>query len=157
MIRKIRHLLPNHVLKRIYVAQVHSVMEYGCAVWSGDNISVLQKLQDPFCRENEVKLPPVQARLKYLTLLLFYKIKNKLSPPYLQRLLPQACGTSSQYHLRGQKFSVPTVRLSRALKASLPRSIILWNDLPPHIQALRTVASEELRKALDVVSNDKRR
>ena len=32
MIRKIRHLLPNHVLKRIYVAQVRSVMEYGCAI-----------------------------------------------------------------------------------------------------------------------------
>ena len=54
MIRKIRHLLPNHVLKRIYVAQVRSVVEYGCAVWSGDNISMLQKLQDRFCRENHV-------------------------------------------------------------------------------------------------------
>ena len=74
MIRKIRHLLPNHVLRRIYVAQVRSVMEYGCAVWSGDNISMLQKLQDRFCRGNHVKLPPVQARLNYLTLLLFYKI-----------------------------------------------------------------------------------
>ena len=49
MIRKIRDLLPNHVLKRIYVAQVRSVMEYGCAVWSGDIISMLQKLQDRFC------------------------------------------------------------------------------------------------------------
>ena len=76
MIRKIRHLLPNHVLKRIYVAQVRSVMEYGCAVWSRDNISMLQKLQDRFCRENHVTLPPVQARLNYLTLLLFYKIKT---------------------------------------------------------------------------------
>ena len=48
MIRKFRHLLPNHVLKRIYVAQVRSVMEYGCAVWSGDNKSMLQKLTGPF-------------------------------------------------------------------------------------------------------------
>ena len=141
MIREIRHLLPNHVLKRIYVAQVRSVMEYGCAVWSGDNIPMLQKLQDRFCRENHVKLPPVQARLNYLTLLLFYKIKNKLSPPYLQRLLPQACSTSSHYHLRGHKFPVPTVRSSHALKAFLPRSIILWNDFAPDNQPLRTVAS----------------
>ena len=141
MIRKIRHLLPKHVLKRIYIAQVRSIMEYGCAVWSGDNISILQKLQDRFCRENHVRLPPVQARFIYLTLLLFYKIKNKLSPLYLERLLPQACSTSSHYHLRGHKFPVPTVRSSRALKAFLPRSIILWNDLPPDIQALRTVAS----------------
>ena len=94
-----------------------------------------------FCRENHVKLPPVQARFIYLTLLLFYKIKNKLSPMYLERLLPQACSTSSHYHLRGHNFPVPTVRSSRALKAFLPRSIILWNDLPPDIQALRTVAS----------------
>ena len=125
MIRKIRHLLPNHVLKRIYVAQVRTIMENGCAVWSGDNISMLQKLQDRFCRENQVKLPPVQARLNNLTLLLFFKIKNKLLPPYLQRLLPQACGASSRYNLRGHKFPTPTVRSSRALKAFLPRSIIL--------------------------------
>ena len=65
MIRKIRHLLPNHVLKRIYVAQVRSIMEYGYAVWRGANISMLQKLQDRFCRENQVKLPPVQARFNY--------------------------------------------------------------------------------------------
>ena len=110
-------------------------------VWSGDDISVLQKLHDHFCRENEVNLPPVQAILDYFTLLLFYKLKNKLSPLYLQRLLPQTCGTSSRYHLHGQKFLVPTVRSSRALKAFIPISIMLWNDLPPDIQALRTVAS----------------
>ena len=98
---------------------------------------------EPFLQwENKVKLPPVQASLNYLTLVLFYKIKkNKLSPPYLQRLLPKACGISSHYHLRGQKFLTPTVRSSRALKAFLPRSIIVWNDLPPDIQALRTVKS----------------
>ena len=131
MIRKICHLLPNHVLKRIYIAQVRTLMEYRCAVWSRDNISILQKLQDRFCRENHVKLRPVQARLNYLTLLLFYMIRNKLSPMYLQRLLPQAYSMSSRYHLRGHNFPVPTVRSSRASKACLPRSIILWNDLPP--------------------------
>ena len=119
-------------LKRIYIAQVRSIMEYGCAVWSGDNISILQKLQDRFCRENHVRLPPVQARFIYLTLLLFYKIKNKLSPMYLERLLPHwACSTSSHYHLRGHNFPVPTVRSSRALKAFLPRSIILWEWFAP--------------------------
>ena len=90
---------------------------------------MLQKQQDRFCRENHVQLPPVQARLNYLTLLLFYKIKSKLSPLYLQRLLAQACGTSSHYHLRGHKFPVQTVRSPRALKAFLPRSIIMWTDL----------------------------
>ena len=130
MIRKIRRFLPNHVLKRIYGAQVRSVMEYGCAVWCGDNISVLQKLQDRFCRENLVKLPPVQARLNYLTLLLFYKIKNKLSSLYLQRLLPQACGASSHYHLPGHKFPIPTMRSFDALKAFLPRSIFCGMTCP---------------------------
>ena len=63
MIRKIRHLLPNQVLKRIYAAQVRSVMECGCTVLSRCNISVLQKPQDRFCGENQVKLPTIQARL----------------------------------------------------------------------------------------------
>ena len=81
----------------------------------------------------------------YLTLLLFCKIKNKLSPPYLQRLLPQACGTSSRYHLRGHKFPVPTVRSSRALKAVIPKSIILWNDLPGDIKADRKYEFSDVR------------
>ena len=73
MIRKIRNLLPNHVLKRIYAAQVRSIMARNTGLQFGaeiDNISGLQKLQDRFCRENQVKLPPVEARLNYLTLLL---------------------------------------------------------------------------------------
>ena len=79
MIRKIRHLVPNHVLKRIYIAQVRSIMEYGCAVWSGDNISILQKLQDRF------RLPRKSCQASTsaskiqppLTLsVLFYKIKT---------------------------------------------------------------------------------
>ena len=45
------------------------------------------------------------------------------------------------HHLRGHKFPIPTVRSFRALKAFLPSSIILWNDLPSDIQELRTVAS----------------
>ena len=126
-----------------------------CVIWRGDNISVLQKLQDRFCRENQVKLPPVQARPNHLALLLVYKIKNKLSHPCLQCLPPQACSMSSQYHLHRHNFPVPTVMSSRALKAFLPRSILLWNDLPPDIQALRTVTS--FKAALkNVVSNDER-
>ena len=74
MIRKIRHLLPNHVLKRIYVAQVRKLWSTGERF--GAETTFLQKLQDRFCQENHVKLPPVQARFNYLTLLLFYKIKK---------------------------------------------------------------------------------
>ena len=36
------------------------------------------------------------------------------------------------------------------MKAFIPRSIILWNDLPPDIQALRTVASFKAGHALDL-------
>ena len=61
----------------------------------------------------------------------------------LTTLPTQACGTSSHYHPRGHKFPIPTVRPSRALKAFLPRSIILWYYLHPDIQAQRTVASYE--------------
>ena len=90
-------------------------------------------------RKNRIDLLSILQLLGFQVLL--YKIKNKPSPLYLRRLLPQACSTSSHYHLRGHNFPVPTVRSSRTLKAFLPRSIILWNDLPPDIQALRTVAS----------------
>ena len=65
MIRKIRHLLPNQPFEKdLHSSNLFSLyMEYGHADWSGGNISVFQKLQDRFCRENQVTLSPVQARL----------------------------------------------------------------------------------------------
>ena len=74
----------------------------------------------------EIKSSFHQYKQDSITLLCCYfsRSKNKLAPPYPQRLLPQACGASSQYHLRGHKFPVSTVRSTRALmKAFLPRSM----------------------------------
>ena len=113
-------------------------------VWSGDNISIqnLSEATLPFLPRKSCQASTSASKIQLPDFLaILQDKKNKLSPMYLQRLLPQACSTSSHYHLRGHNFPVPTVRSSCALKAFLPRSIILWNDLPPNIQALRTVAS----------------
>ena len=83
------------------------------------------------------------TRLSYLNcnsdltithLVLFFKIKSNLAPPYLTELLPQLsshCG----YNFRKNLYPVPAVKKSSTLTSFFPRSIILWNSLPSDIQS----------------------
>ena len=77
---------------------------------------------------------PLQQRFDYHTLVLFFKIKSNLAPPYLTKLLPQLsshCG----YNFRKNLYPVPAVKKSSTLTSFFPRSIILWNSLPSDIQS----------------------
>ena len=47
------------------------------------------QLQELFCRRHQIVLPQLQQRFDYHTLVLFFKIKSNLAPPYLTELLPQ--------------------------------------------------------------------
>ena len=84
-------------------------LEYACPVWSGGNNSKLVKLQELFCRRHQIVLPQLQQRFDYHTLVLFFKIKSNLAPPYLTELLPQLsshCG----YNFRKNLYPVPAVK-----------------------------------------------
>ena len=87
-----------------------------------------------FCRRHQIVLPQLQQRFDYHTLVLFFKIKSNLAPPYLTELLPQLlshCG----YNFRKNLYPVPAVKKSSTLTSFFPRSIILWNSLPSDIQS----------------------
>ena len=137
--------LPNNLLQDLVKkssAAINAVLPsaricqyfYACPVWSGGNTSKLVKLQELFCCRHQIVLPQLQQRFDYHTLVLFFKIKSNLAPPYLTELLPQLsshCG----YNFRKNLYPVPAVKKSSTLTSFFPRSIILWNSLPSDIQS----------------------
>ena len=70
-------------MERIYKTAIRSRMEYACAVWSGGSTRSLQRLQDSFAKRLGLTLPPLKNRFNYHTLVLFYKIRQKLAPKYV--------------------------------------------------------------------------
>ena len=109
---------------KISIGAIRPRLEYACPVWSGGNTSKLVKLQELFCRRHQVILPQLQQRFDYHTLVLFFKIKSNLAPPYLTERLPQLsshCG----YNFRKNLYPVPAVKKSSTLTSFFPRSIIL--------------------------------
>ena len=143
-----RKLQPSTILK-IYTGTVRPIMEYACAIWSGGPTAKLKKLQRSFCRSHGVSLPPLQTRFDYFTLMLFYKIRMRLSPQSLQNMLPNP-SSHSGYQFRKLSYPVPKVKKSSTLASFFPRAIILWNDLPANLHSINTLSKfkSELRKHL---------
>ena len=134
ILRRLQRKLRSRALRKILIGAIRPRLEYACPVWSGGNTSKLVKLQELFCRRHQIVLPQLQQRFDYHTLVLFFKIKSNLAPPYLTELLPQLsshCG----YNFRKNLYPVPAVKKSSTFTSFFPRSIILWNSLPSNIQS----------------------
>ena len=109
MLRRLRRILPNAAIRRIYVGSIRPILEYTCPVWCEGPIAKLVKLQESFCRRHHVTIPPVKKRFDYHTLILFYKIKSNLAPAYLTELLPSPSHNSG-HTFRKELYPVPLVK-----------------------------------------------
>ena len=78
MLSRLRKVLNPDCICRMYMGAVQPRLEYACSLWCGGNYSKLKKLQESFCRRHQVFLEPLEKRLDYHTLLLFFKIKSKV-------------------------------------------------------------------------------
>ena len=129
-------------------------MEYASQVWSGGPTQSLQRLQDSFCKRHGIRLPPLQTRFDYHSLVLLYKMRSSLAPPYLCTLLPQRASTTTGYSIRKSGYPVPATRKSSTLSSFVPRAIVVWNALPKEIQEFKTLTmfTTRLRTHLQYVS-----
>ena len=73
------------------------------------------------CRSHDVSLPPLQTRFDYFTLMLFYKIRMRLSPQSLQNMLPNP-SSHSGYQFRKMSYPVPKVKKSSTLASFFSKS-----------------------------------
>ena len=87
LLRRLRRILPNPVIRRIYICFIRFILEYACPVWCGGLITKLVNykngsataIMSSFC---------LWKVFDYNTHMLFYKIKTNLAPAYLTELLP---------------------------------------------------------------------
>ena len=133
MLRRLRRILPNTAIRRIYIGSIRPILEYACPVWCGGPIAKLVKLQESFCRRHHVMLPPVKNDLTTTRSSYFTRLSQNLAPAYLTELLPSPSHNSG-HTFRKELYPVPLVKKSSSLSSFLPRSIILWNSLPSELQ-----------------------
>ena len=113
--------------------------------YSGGPTQSLQRLQDSFCKRHRIRLPPLQTLFDYHSLVLLYKMRWSLAPPYLCTLLPQRASITTGYSFRKSGYPVPATRKSSTLSNFVPRSIVLWNALPKEIQESKTLIKFKTR------------
>ena len=81
MLRRLRKILPNAAIRRIYVGSIRPIVECACSVWCGVPIAKLVKLQESFCRRHHVTLPPVKNDLTTIHSSYFTRLSQIWPPP----------------------------------------------------------------------------
>ena len=103
------HLFNKKIINRIYLTTIRPIMEYGCAVWSGGNTTDIKEIQNRFCKTHGIQLLDLQKRFDFLTLMLFFKMRSKKCPQYLQNWLPPIFKATTSYNLRSNRYPPPLV------------------------------------------------
>jgi hypothetical protein len=68
--------------------------------------------------------------MKNRKLTIYYKIHNKLCPPYLSNCLPPVTWDVNNYNLRNnQNYVLPRYRLRTSASSFIPSTVSLWNNL----------------------------
>ena len=154
--RRLEFILDSKSLQTIYLAFIRPHFEYAGVVW--DNCTKyesnkFEKIQNEAARivTGANKLVPINAlftetrwetvssrRTKH-KLILFYKMKNNLCPPYLASLVPNNVVDVSRYNLRNVQHSQTVHANSQLYFNSFLLSVIReWNALS---QATRELSS----------------
>lgn len=150
ILRSMKFLLNRSSLEKMYFSFIRPLLEYSDVVW--DNCTLQQKnelesVQNEAARivtgatklcnidkmYNELKWETLATRRKKHKLVLFFKMKNNISPQFLTNLIPGQ--TQTRYSLRNNS-DIPTVRCNTQLykESFLPSVIRDWNALPEHIK-----------------------
>ena len=85
---RLRQRLQGTTVKAIFIGAIRPHMEYASQVWSGGPTQGLQRLQDSFLKRHGIRLPPLQTRFDCHSLVLLYKMRSSLAPPYLVPFFP---------------------------------------------------------------------
>ena len=117
IMRKLKFQLDRKSLEIIYTVFIRPILEYGNEIW--DNCTQyekddLEKIQIKAARiatgttklvsiknlYSEIGWETLETRRKKQKLVLFYKMFNSLTPPYLSTLIPSTITETSRYNLR---------------------------------------------------------
>ena len=148
IMRKLKYLLDRKSLETIYISFIRPVIEYADTIWDNctqNDKQELEKIQLEAARIStgatkfisiqklyeETGWEPLETRRKKHKLVLFFKMYNHLTPPYLSSLVPPLISNFSRYNLRNAN-DIQTIdsRTTLYFNSFLPSVIRDWNSLP---------------------------
>ena len=147
LLAHLKHLLDRKTLLTMYQSFIRPSLEYGniifCNCTDLEN-EMLESVQRRAARiisggiistsstslYQEIAIEPLKTRRNRNVLLMFHKIINDNTPPYLTELKPRTVSQRQDYNLRNpNNFTMPLCRISKYQKSFLPYAIYLWNQL----------------------------
>ena len=106
VLRRLRRRLQGTTVKAIFIGAIRPRMEYASQVWSGGPTQSLQRLQDSFCKRHGIRLPPLQTRFDYHSLVLLLQDEIKSCTAVL--MLTSSPASFSNYGIFIPKVRVPS-------------------------------------------------
>ena len=157
--RKLMFDLDRKSLEIIYTSFIRPLLEYADVIW--DNCTnyekeELDKIQNEAARiccgatklvsinklSTEIGWESLQTRRTKHKLILFYKMVNGLSPPYLTQLVPQTISSQTPYPLRNRDdINVPFSRTNTYFNSFIPSVVREWNALSHTVRSATTLSS----------------
>ena len=145
--------LSNNQMSYFYKSAIRPIVEYASVVFdclSLYNSICLENVQRRAARVctgamkrtelnkmlNDLGWETLSQRRTNAKLILFYKIKNKLTPTYLSNIMPVAPLANEQlskYNLRTVSIARPKTRLKCYELSYFPSTVLLWRKLPNDI------------------------
>jgi len=90
----------------------------------------------------ELGWEPLERRRERHKLILFYKIVNNLTPPFLSDILSPVVNTRTRYALRNtSNLTIFRTRTETFKRSFFPSATVLWNSLPMEIRNAQSLAS----------------
>ena len=151
MMRKIKFTVNRKSLNQIYISFLRPILEYGSSVWDSctnyekDNLEKIQheagRIVTGLTRSvslrslyKELSWLSLEERRRYQKLIIAFKIKNGITPDYLNNFFPETVGISTPYNLRNRNdYNVLNTRTELFRNSFIPSCISLWNNLPEAI------------------------
>lgn len=158
ILRQFKFTLKRNTLERIYTSFIRPLLEYADVVWSNCTIeesNMLEAVQveaariilgvTKLCNINkmygDLGWESLSNRREKHRLILFYKMKNNLTPAFLSDLVPEQVQDSSHYNLRNaDDYLAINARTSLYRNSFLPTAVREWNNLSPDIKSSPTLA-----------------
>ena len=163
IMRRLKYDLDRKSLETIYKSFIRPLLEYADVIWDNctqQNKNELELIQLEAARIStgatklvsvanlyiETGWETLDARRNKHKLVLFYKMFNDLTPPYLSSLVPPLVQNASRYNLRNSNDTQTIAsRTTLFYNSFLPSSIRDWNRLNPDIRNAGTLDAFKLK------------
>ncbi|MES9881747.1 MAG: reverse transcriptase family protein [Sedimenticola sp.] len=152
ILRGLKFRIDRLALEKMYLSFIRPLLEYSSVIWDNCTDGDKQKLENiqveaarivtgctKLCSLNnlykETGWQTLQTRRDQQKLIMLYKMKNELVPPYLSNLLPQQVGNTTNYPLRNaDHYQLPHARTAIYYQSFLPTTVRQWNTLDSNIR-----------------------